>query len=195
MPVPASASAVPAGLPAALPVNGVMTPVSYGGSPSAAGAYVLHCLSQWHYIKSGVAGYLKPDGGSTTSAGVHADGDRNVDPWNLQFLPCWVEVEGQEFQRWAFWSNRSRGWLQPDWNRFSDFKVYATGPTAGDYSDAHWWVCSLDGWWTEIHWDLNGKYMGVRPNSGSRQVWATANSPGGSELFLIEPALPNIGRC
>lgn len=183
-------------LPVTVQINGVAVPVNYilsrSAGASALAAYKVNCLPGWRYIKSAVAGGLYPD--DSGSRYMFADGNRAVDPWNQQFLACWIGEPGARRTEWAFYANRGKGWVHGDetWN----WRVFGTGPNPYDWYDTHWYVCSLDGHFVKVSYYPTSKFMSVHTGAfGSKTVWADRATAGGGELFSFDPPLENIPRC
>jgi hypothetical protein len=74
-------------------------------------ASTLKCATTWSYIRAGDDGYLKPDANGT----IYANGNRNSDYWNQQFLQChFISSNQWPPEDYAFLSNRTGHWLQAD---------------------------------------------------------------------------------
>jgi hypothetical protein len=76
-------------------------------APAAAETPTLTCDDHWSYIRAGDNGYLKPD----ADGRVWADGNRNADYWNLQFLKCRYDTWVLGY--YGYLSNRTGHWLVP----------------------------------------------------------------------------------
>jgi hypothetical protein len=147
------------------------------------------CITYWHYITHGGTNTWWRPNPEDFEGHIFANGNRNVDYWNEEFLPCWY-TDWPTAQEWMFLANASGDFVDYD---SSSSQLETTIPQSADEAQltqyAAFDLCNYDLNWTYLAPHSSGVFI-YRDTGTSAVYWSYGLLDGNSLINMDIPQEP-----